>query len=120
MTGSLGFRCRGFRCFELCTGKDRYCPKCADQAPKPFARKHVEKLKFYDTARWSRIRRMKLAQNPVCEVCNRNLAEEVHHLQTARDHPELRFTLSNLQSICGSCHKAESARESHEQRRKTE
>jgi len=36
---------------------------------------------------------------------------EVDHVLPVRSHPELRFELSNLQSLCRRCHSAKTARE---------
>jgi 5-methylcytosine-specific restriction endonuclease McrA len=70
-----------------------------------------ERLDFYGSARWQRLRKMKLANNPICEVCKRKPAQHVHHLSKAREDETLRFIMENLQSICIWCHAKETQRE---------
>lgn len=56
--------------------------------------------------KWTRIRKAKLMQNPLCEHCDRrgvvSLAKEVDHIVSLEaggtDDP------SNLQSLCKDCH----------------
>ena len=61
----------------------------------------------YD-ATWNRLRKEKLAENPLCEVCEAKglitPATEVHHIKPVRDYPELRLDMNNLMSTCTPCH----------------
>lgn len=68
---------------------------------------------FYHSTAWKRVRRLKLMQNPLCEVCEANgrmtKADMVHHiieLRTPIIGWEHRLDLDNLQSICYACHNA--------------
>lgn len=120
MTGILGRPCRYLRCPGIVTDRDkRYCEQHADEErQEAFERKSRERNKLYDSKWWKRIRKSKLKRNPVCEVCQRREATEVHHLKPAREFPELAFEMENLQSICRSCHARESQREGTEARRR--
>ena len=56
---------------------------------------------------WKRLRDAKLRRKPICEPqykCEGDPAVEVDHIKTIADHPELRLTTANLQSICRVCH----------------
>lgn len=51
--------------------------------------------------------------NPLCELCNQNLSECVHHIKPIEryvDNPilmeQLAYDVSNLQALCLQCHKA--------------
>ena len=69
---------------------------------------------IYDSARWRRLSRLKLAQDPLCELCKRRgvitPAEDVHHIVsflTGRDRTErlaLAYDYDNLMSLCKACH----------------
>ncbi|MFH1231363.1 MAG: HNH endonuclease signature motif containing protein, partial [Planctomycetota bacterium] len=41
-----------------------------------------------------------LLHNPICEICKKNSAVEIHHKDFSRDN----HNLSNLQAVCHSCH----------------
>jgi 5-methylcytosine-specific restriction protein A len=62
----------------------------------------------YDTD-WRRLRKAKLATDPICELrtrCIGMVATEVHHVISIRDRPDLRLEWSNLRSTCKPCHSA--------------
>lgn len=73
--------------------------------------------KFYNSAAWRKLRKLKLAQNPVCEQCQRRLAREVDHVKPRAQHPELALDITNLQSLCTPCHSRKTIRETAEKRR---
>lgn len=66
--------------------------------------------------RWRRLRKTKLTQQPLCEVCESKniyrLATEVHHktpvesVALSRDQELLMFNIDNLMSVCHECHVA--------------
>ena len=76
--------------------------------------KRKERMKIYNSARWRELRRLKLSQDPLCEMCKRNgivtLATDVHHKQSFMDYHDtqtrnvLAFSMDNLMSLCDSCH----------------
>lgn len=52
--------------------------------------------------------RLKVYQrdNWTCQKCGKKLKNLVaHHKKSFKDHPELRFDVSNGQTLCRSCHK---------------
>lgn len=71
-------------------------------------------MAVYNTARWKRLRLVKLRNNPLCEVCEKKgitkMADDVHHIQSfmSVDDPEARkalaFDYDNLMSLCDECH----------------
>ena len=62
---------------------------------------------------WQRLRKRKLLTDPYCADCESRgvvtLAEEVDHILTIAERPDLRLVWDNLQSLCGSCHRAKTA-----------
>lgn len=60
----------------------------------------------YSTTDWQRVRKLKLAMNPICELrlkrC-RLAATEVDHVRSIRNGGDA-FALDNLQSLCKPCH----------------
>ena len=57
----------------------------------------------YNTARWARLRALKLRLNPICEHCGQSLATQVDHRQGVAKGGGV-WDLDNLQSLCASCH----------------
>ena len=62
----------------------------------------------YSTARWQRLRKVKLSENPLCETCERRErmtpAVDVDHvLAIARGGPAFP-TMAGLRALCHSCH----------------
>lgn len=64
--------------------------------------------RFYDTQSWRRLRKRKLAESPLCELCNEQgyvtAAVIVDHIKPIKTNPELKLKKSNLRSLCQSCH----------------
>lgn len=63
---------------------------------------------------WERLRYRKLLKNPLCETCfkTKNLltpASEVHHINPVRKTGKTLVPLSQLKSLCHSCHQKEEA-----------
>ncbi len=67
-----------------------------------------EMKEFYNSGEWRKLRNLKLKQSPVCEECLRAgrvvPAEIADHILPAREYPEHRLRLDNLQSLCRGCH----------------
>ena len=61
----------------------------------------------YD-ANWRKLRLVKLSQNPLCELCAKQgrtiAANTVDHIIAIKQDPSKRLTISNLQSLCKTCH----------------
>jgi 5-methylcytosine-specific restriction endonuclease McrA len=64
----------------------------------------------YDNA-WSKVRKVKLLQDPVCAFCNGRLATEVDHIRSIKERPDLRLEMTNLRSACRPCHSRRTAKE---------
>lgn len=102
-------------------GASGFCPKhlaltrrLYDEEQRPADLHH-----FYCSRQWQELRDMKLARNPVCEDCQRELAAHVHHVQPVREHPELALALDNLKSLCARCHNRTTAKETGRNRHGT-
>lgn len=69
-------------------------------------------IKLIGSHRWKRMRRKKISDNPLCEICDSmgvvKPASEVHHIVPIESDParmeELCFDENNLQSLCHDCH----------------
>jgi 5-methylcytosine-specific restriction protein A len=74
----------------------------------------LERKKFYDTVRWRKLRKIKLMNNPCCEICFEHEiitpATQIHHRisfmngKTEDEKSILFHDLDNLISICATCH----------------
>ena len=68
----------------------------------------------YNTARWQRLRRLKLSSSPICEDCERigiiRPAQAVDHRDPISAGGEPFPDLDKLASLCNSCHSAKTAR----------
>jgi 5-methylcytosine-specific restriction protein A len=69
--------------------------------------------RMYGTARWQKLRRMKLNENPFCEsgiLCDqfqtgrRAVSTDVHHKLGVQDRPDLQWDFDNLEALCHECH----------------
>ncbi len=63
----------------------------------------------YNTARWQRLRRLKLRTNPLCEDCMRSYtrlepAAAVDHIIPINSGGDAYPPLEDLRSLCASCH----------------
>lgn len=69
------------------------------------------------SARWQRVRALKLQHDPVCEdplQLHRDrtiLARQVDHIIPLKHAPDQAFSMENLQSLCVYCHAQKSAEE---------
>ena len=65
----------------------------------------------YNTAKWARLRQLKLSQAPLCEYCQpgqQRPATQVDHKKAIRD-GGAPFDLNNLASSCQRCHSQKTA-----------
>lgn len=64
--------------------------------------------RIYDTARWQRLRALKLSEQPLCEPCFRRgrlvQAEAVDHVLSMANGGEAFPALDGLMSMCTPCH----------------
>ena len=65
--------------------------------------------KRYKTTRWQRLRRMMLAQSPLCAHCGTKAANVLDHIVPVRFDPLGFWDTTNLQGLCTSCHNRKSA-----------
>lgn len=103
---ALARPCEHPGCAELLKAQgQRYCAEHKiEHEPHRHNVHESERLGFYRTQRWQDLRARKLMRDPLCQICNRAPAKVVHHVKPARLHPELIWSMSNLQSACRVCH----------------
>jgi 5-methylcytosine-specific restriction endonuclease McrA len=71
---------------------------------------------LYATPTWARLRKIKLAQDPLCERCLADgrgtiAATVAHHRRPHRGDPALFYDIENLEAVCKECHDTSCARE---------
>lgn len=94
--------------------------RCADHA-RAYASRYrqsetrIERTALYSTKEWARVRRAVLDVQPLCVECLANGRYEkavvVDHIQPHKGDRQLFFDVSNLQSLCKSCHDRKTATE---------
>jgi 5-methylcytosine-specific restriction protein A len=57
---------------------------------------------FYKTTAWKKLRKMKLAEEPLCRICGA-AGRVVDHIQQI-SRGGLRYDMDNLQTLCSPCH----------------
>jgi 5-methylcytosine-specific restriction endonuclease McrA len=113
MTGSIGSKCAELGCYAMVVAPQRYCSTHKKQSA--YKKVTKERLPLYNTAAWKNARLAFLSTHPLCNRCGAP-ASIVHHIKTAREHPELRFDADNLEALCFGCHQSETASEIAERR----
>jgi 5-methylcytosine-specific restriction protein A len=61
---------------------------------------------------WGTRQTVLLRDDNKCVLCG-DYGNEVDHIEKRSTHPELRFVLSNLRTLCGNCHRKRHEAESH-------
>lgn len=98
-----------------------YCDECkpVNSNKSSHAKKRVTQP-VYGTARWKKVRAMKLKINPLCEYCAEGgvvtQAVMVDHIKEIADGGAA-FDLNNLASTCMPCHGKKTAKVSKERER---
>ena len=101
-------------CTDLIQTSESRCEKhrIQEQSEYDGGRKDDPFHRLYGGKTWRRVRKTKLAMNPLCERCARRgriePATEVHHripVRAGGDPLDIAF----LESLCKSCHSRESA-----------
>jgi 5-methylcytosine-specific restriction protein A len=107
--------CRYPGCPNL--GDGAYCEKHRKQVNREYNAniRDKEAQAFYESPEWRKLRKLKLQQTPYCEECYRNghmtAAQMCDHILPIREYPSRRLDITNLQSLCNSCHRAKTNRE---------
>ena len=102
-------------CNNLIDKNERYCK--THQIPKktaPFQNAVRTNENLYSTAKWRRLKRQILKENPYCSRCGigeKDSVLEVHHIIPPRGAEDLFFDENNLISICQQCHRIITAQE---------
>ena len=85
-----------------------YCIKHKQPISQQEIDRHNKDNKVYGNTAWRRLRRIKLNNNPLCEICLAKgiiaQAEQVDHIIPVSLRPDLFLVYDNLQSLCEICH----------------
>lgn len=100
-------------CSNTVASSESYCATCAEYAMREHRRNSRQydrdrdqcvQRQFLHSTTWRKMRAMKLAKDPLCEICllhNRDtIAVLVHHI----DCNELNNNNNNHLSLCNECH----------------
>ena len=119
--------CRHPTCPDL-VAQPGYCQAHQHLAPQRRAHEHKtydqsrrdpEAKRFYNSKAWKATRLIKLAGDPICQLCEKATATDVHHLIALRADWAKALDLTNLQSLCGTCHKRIEASQRTNERHET-
>jgi cytochrome c556 len=92
--------CPSCRVRTITTG--RVCDACRPAYERQRRPSWVSKL--YNSGGWQEVRNLKRSRTPICEVCQRARAVEVHHKRSVLEAPHLALDYANLMSVCEACH----------------
>lgn len=93
-----------------------YCSATAER--NGYCRKHAREARG-DRSRheagydyhWVKFRAVYLREHPLCVRCAEHgrvcAANEIHHKQSLREYPALKYEQTNLEALCKSCHSHE-------------
>ncbi len=93
--------------------KEGYCDRCSKKKHKDYKKVRLDDKEqaFYNSTRWRKLSAHKKKLTPYCEDCYEKEGivkpvEVTDHIVELKDEGgwELRLTLSNLRSLCNSCH----------------
>ena len=77
-------------------------------------KKYKSDYPLKNCSRWIELRKRYIAQNRHCQRCLKSepkyyrFADEVDHIKPVRKFPSLAYDVTNLQSLCKSCHSTKS------------
>ena len=69
-----------------------------------------ESKRWYSRRHWYDLRKLVLAREPICRICNRNPSTVADHVVPHLGRWELFADLSNLEGICKQCHDRKTAK----------
>ena len=98
---SPGNACKHIRCINITKNKNGYCDE-----HKPVATRPSTHARGYGK-RWLKLRKWYVSKYPMCEKCNEKPTEEVHHIISLRERPDLLLAIDNLTALCLTCHNKE-------------
>jgi 5-methylcytosine-specific restriction protein A len=103
MPRKAGVPCKRPGCVGIV--RDGECSKCGASRYRTQDNRASANKRGYGS-RWRRLRRMVLARQPLCVICEQHgriePAVDVHHIRAKRDGGL--DTFENLQALCHSCH----------------
>lgn len=98
--------CRWPPCHNLTSDKTGYCLACKKRRQDEYEKCRPPSSRRGFDSTWRRLREMKLADTPICELCQAEgyvtAADVVHHL----DGDHLNNDWANLQSLCRHHHES--------------
>lgn len=103
-------QCARQGCPNLVKIGHRYCAAHTTEANRSYetTRRNKNIKRRYSTKAWDRLRKAKLVRNPLCEDCFAHgrivEAEHVHHIDEVSEGGKFLPAMSELQSLCKSCH----------------
>jgi len=92
-----------------------YCDKHQKEANTNYNKfkRNQTRQGFYDSPKWRALRKVKISQTPMCELCQKAgrlaKAEMVDHITEIEDGGGA-LDIDNLQSLCRSCHSSKTLR----------
>lgn len=108
--GCVNYRCQG----------SKYCEKHREADEAKDRQRHQEYLnrrfnfqnktitsdraKFYQSAKYKRLRTQFLQENPICALCRVNKATEIHHIGENYWNEEDFYDTSMWRGLCHQCH----------------
>lgn len=109
-------KCNKSGCNQLISVKYKYCKKHINYNSRQYdyIRMHREATReyrlFYQSKEWKELRALKLANNPLCEMCIKNnkytIATDVHHIKDVYNNYSYRLDYDNLLALCKPCHES--------------
>lgn len=118
--------CAQFGCRELVPHGVKHCTKHSKDNSALNARRAYDRdrdsqdhRRIYGLAVWSKLRMMKLRQDPYCELADLCVkrtgrpaaASVVDHIKSVQERPDLSLDMDNLRSCCKPCHDKRTATE---------
>ena len=95
---------------------ERFCKKHQSEANANYDKYERDKAmkRFYNSPAWVALKKRKLSIDPFCELCKKSgtlvKATAVDHIQEIKQGGS-RLDISNLQSLCWSCHSRKTIQE---------